>query len=159
MATQVQAQAQAQVSTDEKIAEMLSLLAENADELKSLFEMLIELKRSGVLDSLMIIVNRFDEIIHYLFQDPAVFKLLALLVDGSLGVVNKLDANDVIKLKGLMQSLGGCVGKNADAVTKAQPVKGLMGLWRALGDDDVQRGLGVALELLKLLGKCTGGKQ
>lgn len=152
-------QEQVQVSPDEKLAETLSILAENADELKGLVELIVELKRSGVLDSVMLIINRFEELIQYLFQDPAVFRLLAIVLDGSLGLMNKLDANDVIKLKELMQSLGGCVGKNVNAVSNAKPVKGLMGLWKALGDEDVQRGLGVALELIKILGKCSSGRQ
>ncbi|ABW01616.1 DUF1641 domain-containing protein [Caldivirga maquilingensis] len=152
-------QEQVQVSPDEKLAEALSILAENADELKGLVELIVELKRSGVLDSLMQIINRFEELIQYLFQDPAVFRLLAIALDGSLGLMNKLDANDVIRLKELMQSLGGCMSKNVNAVSNAKPVKGLMGLWRALGDEDVQRGLGVALELVKILGKCSSGKQ
>ncbi|WP_291767655.1 DUF1641 domain-containing protein [Caldivirga sp. UBA161] len=152
-------QEQVQVSPDEKLAEALSILAENADELKGLVELIVELKRSGVLDSVMLILNRFEELIQYLFQDPAVFKLLAIALDGSLGLMNKLDANDVIRLKELMQSLGGCMSKNINSVSNAKPVKGLMGLWRALGDEDVQRGLGVALELVKILGKCSSGKQ
>jgi uncharacterized protein YjgD (DUF1641 family) len=151
-------QQQVEKSPDEKLAETLNMLTQNIDEIRGLLDQLIELKRSGVLDSLMIIVNRFDELIQYLFQDPAVFRLLSILVDGSLQAMNKLDTQDVLKLKGMVQDLGGCVGKNAGLISEAKPVKGLLGLLRALGDDDVQRGLGVAIQLLKVLGKCTQSK-
>ncbi len=155
-------QAQVEKSPDEKLAEALNILVQNIDEIRGgLLDQLIELKRSGVIDALMLIVNRFDEVIQYLFQDPAIFRLLSILVDGSLQAMNKLDTQDVLKLKGLVQDLGGCLGKNVD-LANAKPVGGLMGgLWRALGGDkDVQRGgLGVAMALLKALGKCSAQQQ
>ncbi|WP_243668347.1 DUF1641 domain-containing protein [Vulcanisaeta sp. JCM 16161] len=151
-------QVQTEKSPDEKLAEALNILVQNIDEIRGLLDQLIELKRSGVIDALMLIVNRFDEVIQYLFQDPAIFRLLSILVDGSLQAMNKLDTQDVLKLKGLVQDLGGCLGKNVD-LANAKPVGGLMGLWRALGDKDVQRGLGVAMALLKALGKCSAQQQ
>ncbi|WP_048057106.1 DUF1641 domain-containing protein [Vulcanisaeta moutnovskia] len=147
-------QTQVEKSPDEQIAEALNVLVQNIDEIRGLLDQIIELKRSGVIDALMLIVNRFEEVIQYLFQDPAVFRLLSILVDGSLQAMNKLDTQDVLRLKGLVQDLGGCMGKNLD-LANAKPVGGLMGLWRALGDKDVQRGLGVAMTLLKALGKCS----
>ena len=147
-------QTQVEKSPDEKLAEALNILVQNIDEVRGLLDQLIELKRSGVIDALMLIVNRFDEVIQYLFQDPAIFRLLSILVDGSLQAMNKLDTQDVLKLKGLIQDMGGCLGKNID-LANAKPVGGLMGLWRALGDKDVQRGLGIAIALLKALGKCS----
>ncbi|GAB6944788.1 hypothetical protein JCM14467A_15700 [Vulcanisaeta sp. JCM 14467] len=147
-------QTQVEKSPDEQIAEALNVLVQNIDEIRGLLDQLIELKRSGVIDALMLIVNRFEEVIQYLFQDPAIFRLLSILVDGSLQAMNKLDTQDVLRLKGLVQDLGGCLGKNID-LANAKPVGGLMGLWRALGDKDVQRGLGIAIALLKALGKCS----
>ena len=153
-------QAQTQKSPDEATAELLSMLIEHSEELKGLLEQLIELKRSGIIDSLMLIVNRFDELLEYLFQEPTLFRLLSILVDGGLGAVKNLDTSDVLKIKDTLRTLGSCVGKNIspETITNAQPVKGLMGLWRALGDPDVQRGLGIALALLKQLGKCSQQK-
>ncbi|MFB6470959.1 MAG: DUF1641 domain-containing protein [Vulcanisaeta sp. AZ3] len=149
---------QVEKSPDEKLAEALNILVENIDDVRGLLDQLLELKRSGVIDALMIVVNRFDEVLQYLFQDPAVFKLLSILVDGSLQTMNRLDTQDVLKLKGLMQDLGGCLGKSID-LSNVQPVGGLLGLWRAMGDKDVQRGLGIALALLKALGKCAQSQQ
>ncbi|WP_054857621.1 DUF1641 domain-containing protein [Vulcanisaeta sp. JCM 16159] len=151
-------QTQVEKSPDEQIAEALNVLVQNIDEIRGLLDQLIELKRSGVIDALMIIVNRFEEVIQYLFQDPAIFRLLSILVDGSLQAMNRLDTQDVLRLKGLIQDMGGCLGKNVD-LANAKPVGGLMGLWRALGDKDVQRGLGVAMALLKALGKCSAQQQ
>ena len=145
---------QVEKSPDEKLAEALNVLVENIDEIRGLLDQLIELKRSGVIDALMIVVNRFDELLQYLFQDPAIFRLMSILVDGSLQAMNKLDTQDVIRLKSMIQDVGGCLGKNID-LANAKPVGGLMGLWRALGDKDVQRGLGIAIALLKALGKCA----
>ncbi len=145
---------QVEKSPDEKLAEALNVLVENIDEIRGLLNQLIELKRSGVIDALMIVVNRFEEVLQYLFQDPAIFRLVSILVDGSLQAMNKLDTQDVIRLKSMIQDVGGCLGKNID-LANAKPVGGLMGLWRALSDKDVQRGLGIAIALLKALGKCA----
>ncbi|MFP3251420.1 MAG: DUF1641 domain-containing protein, partial [Thermoproteus sp.] len=70
--------AQASPQAEQKLAELLKTLTEHADELQSLLDQLLELKRSGVLDAMMIVVNRFEELIHYLFQDPALFRLLSI---------------------------------------------------------------------------------
>lgn len=147
--------AQTSPRAEEKLTELLKALAENADELKELVDRLIELKRSGVIDALMIIVNRFEELIHYLFQDPAVFRLLSIGVDGTLGAMSKLEAPDVLNIKATMQELIVRLGKNArpDVIVNPKPVKGIWGLLGMLSDPDVQRGLGVAFELLKMLGK------
>jgi Uncharacterized conserved protein len=145
---------QVEKSPDEKLADALNILVENIDEIKGLLDQLIELKRSGVIDALMLVVNRFEEVLQYLFQDPAVFRLVSILVDGGLQAMNKLDTQDVLRLKGMVQDMGGCLGKNVD-LSNVKPVGGLMGLWRAMSDKDVQRGLGVALALLKALGKCA----
>ncbi|MEL9990785.1 MAG: DUF1641 domain-containing protein [Thermoproteus sp.] len=149
MSTQITPQA------EQKLAELLKTLAENADELQKLVEQLIELKRTGVLDALMIVVNRFEELIHYLFQDPAVFRLLSIGVDGTLGAMSKLETPDILNIKATMQELLVRLGKNAtpDAIVNPKPVKGIWGLLNALNDPDVQRGLGVAFELLRILGR------
>ena len=147
-------QVQVEKSPDEKLTEVLNMLVENVDEIKELIEQLLELKRSGFIDSLMMVVSRFDELLQYLLQDPAIFRLLSITVDGSLQAMNKLDTQDVLKLKGLVQDLGGCLGKNIN-LADAKPVGGLLGLWSALGDKDVQKGLGIMIALLKALGKCS----
>jgi len=101
---------QVEKSPDEKLADALNILVENIDEIKGLLDQLIELKRSGVIDALMLVVNRFDELLQYLFQDPAVFRLVSILVDGGLQAMNKLDTQDVLRLKGMVQDMGGCLG-------------------------------------------------
>lgn len=155
MASDDNMSAQTTPQTEEKLAELLKTLAEHADELKGLVDQLIELKRSGVIDALMLVVNRFEELIHYLFQDPAVFRLLSIGVDGTLGAMSKLEASDIINTKAVMQELIVRLGKNArpDAVANPKPVKGIWGLLGMLSDPDVQRGLGVVFELLKMLGR------
>ncbi|WP_054844297.1 DUF1641 domain-containing protein [Vulcanisaeta souniana] len=151
-------QTQVEKSPDEQIAEALNVLVQNIDEVRGgLLDQLIELKRSGVIDALMMIVNRFEEVLQYLFQDPAVLRLLSILIDGSLQAMNKLDAQDVIRLKGLVQDLGGCLGKNID-IANAKPIGLMGGLWSALGDKDIQKGLGVTMAILKALGKCSSSK-
>ena len=147
--------AQASLEAEEKLAGLLKTLMEHADELQSLLDQLLELKRSGVLDAMMIVINRFEELIHYLFQDPALFRLLSIGVDGTLGAMSKLEAPDIINMKATMQELVVRLGKNAspDLVANPKPVKGIRGLLSALNDPDVQRGLGVVFALLKMLGK------
>jgi uncharacterized protein YjgD (DUF1641 family) len=147
--------AQASPEAEEKLAELSKTLMEHADELQSLLDQLLELKRSGVLDAIMIVVNRFEELIHYLFQDPALFRLLSIGVDGTLGAMSKLEAPDIINMRATMQELVVRLGKNAspDLVANPKPVKGIRGLLSALNDPDVQRGLGVVFALLKMLGK------
>jgi len=145
---------------DEKLLEMIGMLTDNMDELKGLLDQIIELKKSGALDSLMLIINRFEEIIQYLFQEPALFRLLSVLMDGSLQAMNKLDAQDIINLKGTIQSLGGCMGKslNMETLSNAKPVNGVFGLMSVLNDPDVRKGLGIAMELLRIMGRCSKQK-
>ncbi|MEZ0320117.1 MAG: DUF1641 domain-containing protein [Pyrobaculum sp.] len=147
--------AQIPPQAEQKLADLLKTLAENADELQKLVEQLVELKRTGVLDALMMVVNRFEELIHYLLQDPAMFRLISIGVDGTLGAMSKLETPDILNMKATMQELLVRLGKNAtpDAIANPKPVKGIWGLLSALNDPDVQRGLGVAFELLKILGR------
>lgn len=147
--------AQSPAEAEQKLAELLKTLTEHADEVQAMLQQLVELKRTGALDAVMIAVSRFEELIHYIFLDPAVFRLLSVAADGALGAMAKLEAPDVLNMKSSLQELIMHLGKNLtpDMLTGAKPVKGVWGLLTALSDPDVQRGLGVALALLKALGK------
>lgn len=146
--------ATASPEAEQRLADLMKLLLDHADELQSLAQQLIELKQSGVLDALMIVINRFEEVIHYLFQDPAIFRTLSLALDGTLGAMAKVETQDVITAKAALQELLVRVVKNLkpELITTAKPV-GFWGLLGALSDPEVQRGLGIAIALLKALGK------
>ncbi|MDP7975963.1 DUF1641 domain-containing protein [Tardisphaera saccharovorans] len=129
------------------------------EDLRALFADLIELEKSGTLDVAVTAIKKMDELLQYLFQEPALYRLLAVLLDGSLGAARQLSAEDVINLKATISEVGGCVAKNAgvDKLKSAKPL-GLGGLMKAMGDPDVQKGIGITIELLRAIGKCTSAQ-
>ncbi len=129
------------------------------EDLRALFADLIELEKSGTLDVAVTAVKKMDELLQYLFQEPALYRLLAVLLDGSLGAARQLSAEDVINLKTTIAQVGGCVAKSAgmDKLKNAKPL-GLGGLMKAMGDPDVQKGIGITIELLRAIGKCASSQ-
>jgi uncharacterized protein YjgD (DUF1641 family) len=130
------------------------------EDLRAVLQDLVELEKSGTLDVAVIAVKKMDELLQYLFQEPALFRLLAILLDGSLGAMRQLDAEDVIELKGTVQNVGGCIAKSLgeEKIRAAKPL-GLSGLLKAMGDPEVKKGIGVTVELLKALGRCASSTQ
>ena len=130
------------------------------EDLRALVADLIELEKSGTLDVIVTAVKKMDELLQYLFQEPALYRLLAVLLDGSLGAARQLEAEDVVGLKATISQLGGCVAKSAELekLKSAKPL-GLGGLMKAMGDPDVQKGLGITIELLRALGKCASSEK
>jgi len=129
-------------------------------DVQALIADLVELEKSGTLDVLIVAVKKMDELLQYLFQEPALYRLMAVALDGSLGAMKQLNAQDVIQLKATVQEIGGCVGKSmgADALKNAKPL-GIGGLMAALGDPDVKKGIGITIMILKALGKCASQQE
>lgn len=117
---------------------------------------MIELEKSGALDVLLEAVKKMDVLLQYLFQEPALYRLMAVALDGTLGAARSLDAEDVVQLKRTVSEVGGCAAKalRADSLQNAKPL-GVGGIMAALGDPDVKKGIGIAMVALKALGKCA----
>ncbi len=47
---------------------------------------------------------------------------------------------------------------NMETLSNAKPVNGVFGLMSALNDPDVRKGLGIAMELLRIMGRCSKQK-
>lgn len=142
--------------SEEKKVEGKAVALPTDEQLQELLTKLGELEKSGLLDVALVAVKKMDELLQYAFQEPALYRLLAVALDGSLGAMRQVDAHDVIELKATVQGLGSCLVKDmgADDLAAAKPA-GLGALLSALGDDDVKKGLGVTLAFLRSIGKCA----
>lgn len=128
---------------DEKTFDALTAVVQRADILKELVNTLYDFKRSGVLDDLL--------------------NAAATLRFFTEGILTR----DFVEKMGKLQEVALIAGTNlamdsskVDCLTyalavadDAKPV-GLFGLFSALRDPEVQRGLGFLIAVLKKLGSC-----
>jgi uncharacterized protein YjgD (DUF1641 family) len=123
-----------EVESPSGIEKLASLLEDpkSAEVMAKLIELAVKLEEAGVLD-----------VIGALADEKALRSLADFFL--SSGALHLLDN---------MDNLIDMVSKMVEAMSRpAEPV-GLGGLLRALGDPDVQRGLGRLLALLKALGRA-----
>ncbi len=98
-------------------------------------------------------LDRLERLVEIL---PKIEKLLALL--------DKLDDNTIASLEKLIDLLpvltsrldntAPCIEEAFRSVEGAEPVTGLKGLLNLLRDKEVQEGIGKAVAVLRVLGKC-----
>ena len=124
---------------DEKTLDALTSLVQRADILKELVNTLYDFKRSGVLDDLLnaaASLRFFTEglLTRDFMEKVAKLQEVALIAGQTLPWTPKID----------------CLTAAAEG---AKPV-GLLGLFSALRDSEVQRGLGFLIAVLKKLGSC-----
>lgn len=122
---------------------------------KEALELLLDLKKSGLLSLLKEMVSSADGIMEDMQADTSTLRL-ALLIGAVLEASRRLKAEKVIDLKMNTENAAYCLFDSL-ASTKpeeSQP-KGLMGLMGALRDEDVQLGLGYLIGIAKNLGSCV----
>lgn len=112
------------------------------------------LNEKHVFDILLLNIDRIEEFMQYVSQDPGLFKIISVLVDGSLSAFKDLSTDDMLNLKSLAKLFVGYASAiDSEDLKTEHRVKGITGLMKALEDPDVQKGLGIVIEILKLLGK------
>ncbi len=112
------------------------------------------LNQKHVLDILLLNIDRIEEFMQYASQDPGLFKIMSVLVDGSLSAFKDLSTDEILRLKSLAKLFVEYASAiDPEDLKEEHRIKGITGLIKALEDPDVQRGLGVVIEILKLIGK------
>lgn len=132
--------------TEEEVKELVR-------SLKDLNEVLSGLKESGMLGLLKTLSEKSGDVFLSVASDPALMRSVAILASLLYGVsqaeadkLNQAQVNIAEITKALVDALGSIDMENINKV-------GLWGLMGALGDPDVQYGLGLLIALAKELGK------
>jgi uncharacterized protein YjgD (DUF1641 family) len=139
---------------DEKKVKPLEMVDEKSVEaLLSLAEAAAKLKESGLLDLLVTMAEKYEELLLYTSSDQRVYHALSLLEAALTGLKNV----DPWKAKPAIEMVTSCFmnALSPETIEKAEPVKGIMSLMRALKDPYVAKGLGILLSLAAALGKCA----
>lgn len=123
------------------------LTPERKEALEKFLDTLVKLNNMGFLDAVRDIldpelVGRLSEIL----LRPSTLQLIDRL-DDILDALGKIDPDSLINSASLL-------GDVLKAMEKEPKPVGIMGLPAAMSDPDVKRGLGVAIEILKVLGKA-----
>ena len=145
--------------SEERKIKLLEMLDEKSLEaLVSLAEAAAKLKESGLLDLLTTMAEKYEELLLYTSSDRRVYHALGLVEAMLTGMKNV----DPWKAKPAVEKLTECImtALSPETIEKAEPVKGVLSLMRALKDPNVAKGLGILLSLAAALGKCaSGGKR
>lgn len=123
-------------------------VGENADDLSEGLEALARLQRTGTLDDLLALAE-VASLLTAVMDDEMVMSLSSL---GSQlgGVADTAGEEDVTRgLESVLRAVG-------DATSEQPEPVGMVGTARALRDPEVKAGMGVALALLKALGRNVG---
>jgi len=127
---------------------------EEAQALKELVEVAVELKKTGLLGMLKDLLSDSEGAFSAILVDPSTFRLLALIA-AVLEASRRIDGSQVAGVKNCVENAFYCL---LDGMAKTDPAKaerrGLTGLMSALRDPDVQKGLGFVMALAKNLGAC-----
>jgi uncharacterized protein YjgD (DUF1641 family) len=130
-----------------EIATLGESVGENADSLAAGVETLVELEESGTLEDLA----EFADILALLSAAMDDEMVTSLTGTGSrLGEIADTASDDEVAagLESMLHAVGDATSEDPDPV-------GLMGLVKALRDPEVRAGMGVAIALLRALGRGT----
>ena len=118
--------------------------------LEELLELVVKLKKTGVLDLLNRVVDIFD-------RNREAAENLLTLIEGLLEGISQAyeGQEDKASLKQFMTRASKCVSETIQTtdLARAKPL-GLTGILSSLRDKNVQKGIGVIFELLRQLGRC-----
>ncbi len=136
----------------------LEMRDEEVEALKTLVEVAVKLKESGVLDMLRVVAEKGMELLPMIQNDVSVHRAAAL-ADAALRAIEALKPEEVLQAKLNTQAVAECTFRALASVDagSVKPV-GMGGLLGALRDKDVQTGLGLLLAIAKALGACIRSK-
>ncbi|HEU97917.1 MAG: DUF1641 domain-containing protein [Fervidicoccaceae archaeon] len=123
--------------------------------LKDFMEVAVQLKKSGILGMLKEALSSPDEAMAGIQADTSLLRL-GVLLGAFLEAARRLEGEKIEKLKLNTEDASFCLlnGLASTSPSEAKPRGGLLSLMGALGDPDIQKGLGYLLELAKNLGAC-----
>ncbi len=142
MAEAEKAKAVKEIYLEEKASEAFMTLAEIA----------ARMKETGLLDLLAVLAENYDELVAMAANSDELYAATQLarsaLRGAAAGKPDKAAPTVERAAKCLIEAL------DEDEIKKAKPIKGLIGLVRALSDPGVARGLGLLIHIAGKLGRC-----
>jgi uncharacterized protein YjgD (DUF1641 family) len=129
----------------------VTITPERREALEKFLDLLVRMNELGLLDTLKDLmdpelIGRLSELV----LTPGMMKLLDR-ADDLLELAGSVDVEDLKKSLPLVKAA-------LEALAREPKPVGLRGLLGALRDPDVQRGLGLAVEVLRAIGKATRTK-
>ncbi len=123
--------------------------------LKELVDLAIKMKEAGILGWLKAFTENADKLIALAAADEALARSLGIAHAISEGITEP-ETNELINAKKSIKELSACTLKALASFEAGniKPVGGILGLLKALGDEDVKMGLGALITLAKGLGAC-----
>ena len=105
---------------------------------------------AAALNTLTDFLNTLDILQNYM--NDQVVQDLSSVVSPVFKLVSAISATDLVDIleRGLQNP-------ELDKALLDPPRVGVVGLLKAIGDEDVQRGMGIMLELLRAIGRAAGG--
>jgi hypothetical protein len=141
------------------VSEALRLTPERERALKELAGLAVRMKEAGLLGWLKAFTENADKLIALAAADDALARSLGLAHAVSEGITRP-EVHEIIKAKDSIKELSTCTIKALAMLdaSNVRPVGGVLGLLKALGDEDVKEGLGALIALAKGLGACLRGR-
>jgi uncharacterized protein YjgD (DUF1641 family) len=129
----------------------VTITPERREALEKFLDLLVRMNELGLLDTLKDLmdpelIGRLSELV----LTPGTMKLLDR-ADDLLELAGSVDVENLKKNLPLVKAA-------LEALAREPKPVGLRGLLGALRDPDVQRGLGLAIEVLRAIGKATRAK-
>jgi uncharacterized protein YjgD (DUF1641 family) len=129
----------------------VTITPERREALEKFLDLLVRMNELGLLDTLKDImdpelIGRLSELV----LTPGTMKLLDR-ADDLLELAGSVNVEDLKRSLPLVKAA-------LEALAREPKPVGLRGLLGALRDPDVQRGLGLAIEVLRAIGKAAGAK-
>jgi uncharacterized protein YjgD (DUF1641 family) len=129
----------------------VTITPERREALEKFLDLLVRMNELGLLDTLKDLmdpelIGRLSELV----LTPGTMKLLDR-ADDLLELAGSVDVEDLKKSLPLVKAA-------LEALAREPKPMGLRGLLGALRDPDVQRGLGLAVEVLRAIGKAARAK-
>ena len=145
------------MAEEKEVAEVKARLEAETEALTTLLKLAAKLKESGLLDLLETAAEKYEELLLYTSSDQRVYHALAALE----AVLNGLKNADPWKYKLALEATTSCLIEAFDVneMQKVKPVKGVLGLLRALSDPNVAMGLGLLIHIAGKLGACMARMQ
>ncbi len=137
-----------QVLSKPENVEAITKLIDSLPTIQYAVSKLEDLKRTGSLDVIMDLLYLSAQIKNALPDE--------MIAGGAEAVSIALELLAKTKspvIEGLLSTLTNHPNEFEETIKNAQPVKGIMGLIKALKDPDVQQGLGIMIAFLKYFGK------
>lgn len=128
----------------------LNLTLKQEKTLKELVDLAVKMKEAGILGWLKAFTGNADKLIALAAADEAFARSLGIAHAISEGVTEP-ETNELINAKKSIKELSACTLKALASfeVSNVKPVRGILGLLKALGDEDVKMGLGALIALAK----------